>query len=352
MNVAEPLWHNLLNLKRQLKEELACQIVAANQTEFVFLKDVSTCFEPTQNSNQNAHWDWLLTREPLELSGFQTPLNLFDGRAFLHFADSTSAELVQIYRHYIPLAASRFIFKDDSFVIAHAAQSLDGKMCTVNGASQWIGNDANLVHAHRIRALVDGIIVGANTMRNEHPKLSVRHVAGDNPKRIVLCNSTEGFSEQDLQNTMVICGEHTHASAEGARSGSSPDMLQIACDSAGNFDITSIRQKLAQAGIYAIMLEGGPCTINQFIQGRGVDWLQIHVAPILFGSGKSIYECESIDCVADALHLQNTCVAQMGDAVMLSGQVPAANKSVPTARDSVPTAETRAPTNTGSGSDN
>lgn len=318
MNVAEPLWHNFLNLKQQLKQAVACEVIALNASDMVVSKDVETGLQDSEN------WDIFLLRKPADIEGFQTAQSLFDGKAWLCFKEGLNRELQSIYRHYIPLAASRFIFRKDSFLVAHAAQSLDGKMCTVNGASQWIGNDANLVHAHRIRALVDGIIVGANTMRNEHPKLSVRHVAGDNPKRIVLCNSTEGFDPQDLHNTIVICGEDTHASkACQLSSDESQQLIQVPCDGAGRVSVTSIRQKLAQAGIHSVMLEGGPCTINQFIQQGGVDWLQIHIAPILFGSGKSIYECESIDCVADALHLNNTCFAQMGDATMLSGEIPA-----------------------------
>lgn len=317
MNVAEPLWQNLLNIKKQLQKAAPGYAIAVNEIQFRCYDTATDLFQSEQN------WDLVLTREPQDFSGYQKAMPLFNGRAFLYFARSISTEQQQIYRHYIPLAVSHFIFHEDSFLIAHAAQSLDGKMCTVNGASQWIGNDANLVHAHRIRALVDGIIVGANTMRNEHPKLSVRHVAGEDPKRIVLCNSLEGFSERDLHNTIVICSENSSLNQHrNENTDSGPEFVQIASNDSGKLDVTSIRQKLAQMGIQSIMLEGGPCTINQFIQYGGVDWLQIHIAPILFGSGKSIYECESIDCVADALHLQNTCMTQMGDATMLSGEVP------------------------------
>jgi riboflavin-specific deaminase-like protein len=319
MNVSNLLWQNLLELKLRLKTPARQSCIAINESSFAIAEATDLiCDSAYLNGEQP--WQLLLSKTPLTLSGFQSPHGIFNGRAFMLFREGISAELSNVLKHYIPLAVSRFIFSEESFLIAHAAQSLDGKMCTLNGASQWIGNEANLIHAHRIRALVDGIIVGARTMRNEHPKLSVRHVEGENPKRIVLCNSIEGFNQDDLVNTIVVCGERVPAKKTSAN-GYQGQVIQLPSNDQGKFSVADLRQRLNELGIRSLMLEGGPETVNQFIQQDGIDWLQLHIAPILFGSGKSIYECKKIECVAEAVTLYNTISTQMGDAVMLSGEL-------------------------------
>lgn len=319
MKVSELLWSNLLNLKQSLKESEAFSVIAINEATFALAEDVaSLSVDPKPRYIQESQWDVILTKSYCELEGFQQADAIFNERAFVLFRDGLSDDILQILKHYIPLTASRFIFHNESFLIAHAAQSLDGKMCTLNGASQWIGNEANLIHAHRIRAMVDGIIVGGNTMRNEHPKLSVRHVAGENPKRIVLCNSLDGISAEDLNDTIVVCGEGTPVSlAENL----DITCIQLACDGSGKVDVAALKQALYEKDLHSVMLEGGPGTVNQFIHQGAVDWLQLHIAPILFGSGKSIYESQSIKCVADALTLDNASFVQMDNAIMMSGEL-------------------------------
>ncbi len=72
----------------------------------------------------------------------------------------------QMIRTYAPYClASRYAKSwQRAFSVSHFAQPLDGRIATVDGHSQWIGGPGNLTHAHRIRALCDGILIGAKTM--------------------------------------------------------------------------------------------------------------------------------------------------------------------------------------------
>ena len=73
-----------------------------------------------------------------------------------------------------------------SFTVSHFAQSLDGRVATDFGDSRQIGCAENLVHAHRMRALCDGILIGATTLRVDRPALNVRYAEGPDPARIVV----------------------------------------------------------------------------------------------------------------------------------------------------------------------
>jgi len=108
-----------------------------------------------------------------------------------------NAAQFDFFINYLPFCFNYFkaIQNHKTYVISHFAQSLDGKIATNSGHSKWIGNEQNLIHAHRMRALCNGILIGANTLKKDKPMLTVRHVEGDDPVKIVLCNSCQDFIE-------------------------------------------------------------------------------------------------------------------------------------------------------------
>jgi RibD C-terminal domain len=75
---------------------------------------------------------------------------------------------------------------DDLVVVAQIGQSLDGRIATASGHSKYINGAAGLVHLHRLRSLVDVVIVGIGTALVDNPQLTVRLVEGPNPARIVI----------------------------------------------------------------------------------------------------------------------------------------------------------------------
>jgi len=84
---------------------------------------------------------------------------------------------------YGPLRVGRV---DDLMVVAQLGQSIDGRIATASGHSKYINNAAGLDHLHRLRALVDAVVIGVGTALNDDPQLTVRRVAGPNPARVVI----------------------------------------------------------------------------------------------------------------------------------------------------------------------
>src|SRR5437868_5475957 len=75
---------------------------------------------------------------------------------------------------------------DDLVIVGQIGQSLDGRIATESGHSKYINGPGGLAHLHRLRALVDVVVVGVGTALADDPQLTVRHVAGPNPARVVI----------------------------------------------------------------------------------------------------------------------------------------------------------------------
>src|SRR5499427_9991160 len=75
---------------------------------------------------------------------------------------------------------------DDLVVVGQLGQSLDGRIATNSGHSQYINCPAGLDHLHRLRALVDAVVIGVGTALADDPQLTVRRVSGPNPARVIL----------------------------------------------------------------------------------------------------------------------------------------------------------------------
>src|SRR5690349_18726706 len=76
--------------------------------------------------------------------------------------------------------------KDDLVVVGQFGQSIDARIATPTGHSHYINGTAGLAHLHRLRALVDAVVVGIGTAVADDPLLTVRHVAGPSPARVVI----------------------------------------------------------------------------------------------------------------------------------------------------------------------
>ncbi len=77
-----------------------------------------------------------------------------------------SNDEISMLSTYLPYALLPYFSKKYSkcYAITHFAQTLDGRIASFSGDSKWIGNDENLVHAHKMRALCDAILIGAKTL--------------------------------------------------------------------------------------------------------------------------------------------------------------------------------------------
>ena len=233
---------------------------------------------------------------------------------------------------YLPLcnAAAR-----GPLTIGHLGQSLDGHIATSSGDSDYVTGPENLLHLHRMRALCDAVIVGAETVAMDDPQLTVRRCAGDNPVRIVLdphlrLRSAHGVFTDGASETLLVCDER-HLRHAGQQFGDA-ELVGVPIGEDG-LDLQSLLTALHARKLQSIFVEGGGRTVSAFLVQDLLDRLQIAVAPLVTGTGRPGIHLPPKNRLADCLVLSPRVFA-MGDDILFDCDLRSAASSTTTAQPS------------------
>ena len=188
--------------------------------------------------------------------------------------------------------------------VAQIGQSLDGRIATESGHSHYVTGPADIRRLHRLRALVDAVVVGAGTIASDNPRLTVRDVEGDNPVRVILDpdgrldQSQRVFRDGAARSLVVRRPEDGLGTAAAANAS---HVLIVPADADGRFDPLVIVQTLRGLGYRRLLIEGGGITISRFLQAGALDRLHVTVAPLLIGSGRPALTLDPILSLQQAL---------------------------------------------------
>jgi diaminohydroxyphosphoribosylaminopyrimidine deaminase/5-amino-6-(5-phosphoribosylamino)uracil reductase len=175
------------------------------------------------------------------------------------------------------------------------AQSLDGAVATATGDSQWISGPESRHLVHRWRSVIDAIMVGSGTALSDDPALTVRHVEGRQPWRIVL--DRKGSLPADLR---LFADEYTERTISVTAANSSPPYADALEKAGGRIinvpetnDHLDLRKLLERLGagvvdvppIQSVMVEGGSGLSTALMRAGLVDRLHLFIAPSLVGGG-------------------------------------------------------------------
>jgi len=211
---------------------------------------------------------------------------------------------------------------DDLVVVGQVGQSLDGRVATATGHSKYINCPAGIEHLHRLRALVDVVVVGVGTALADNPQLTVRQVAGPQPARAVidprgrLGANAKLFADDGVRRLFIT--------TDGSRATPPPGVEVITLPAEdGNIAPSAIVASLAAAGMRRILIEGGADTVSRFIAARCLDRLHVNVAPVILGAGGPGIDLPPLER-ADQAHRMPVRVHKIEDDVLfdcdLSGQ--------------------------------
>ncbi len=179
------------------------------------------------------------------------------------------------------------------YIILKSAVSLDGFIATANNESRWISSEESRLRVHILRSICDAVLIGRNTAEKDNPRLTVRHINGRNPKRVLLDTNLNSpmnlnlFIDDFRENTIVLCAETAAqtAKAETLKS-SGVNILAARLDKNNKIDLVDALLKLSNHfNIGSILVEGGGSIFSSFISKNIFDELQIFISNKILGNG-------------------------------------------------------------------
>lgn len=204
-----------------------------------------------------------------------------------------------VFNIYIPLQVSAFL------TIGQAGQSLDGRIATESGQSHYVTGTADILRLHRLRALVDAVVVGAGTVAADNPRLTVRGPTGSNPVRVILdptsrLNRRAHVFSDGAARTISI-GRRTPAHTTPSTPTGTETIALPVSEPGGAFDPHMILDALHRLGLRRVLVEGGGKTVSAFLQAGALTRLHVTVAPLLIGSGRPAFSLLPVASLSDAL---------------------------------------------------
>jgi len=179
--------------------------------------------------------------------------------------------------------------KSRPYVIISAAMSIDGKIATRTGKSN-LSSKKDLVRIHKLRRSIDAIVVGKNTINVDNPSLTVRHVKGKNPIRVILDSKGSLSPKSKVIKTakkiptILVVSENAPRKVERFVA---KGVRVIRCGK-NKIDLKRLLEILGKKGVKRIIVEGGGTTNWHFFKEKLVDEIAITVTPYVLGGSTAI----------------------------------------------------------------
>ncbi|MBR9917300.1 bifunctional diaminohydroxyphosphoribosylaminopyrimidine deaminase/5-amino-6-(5-phosphoribosylamino)uracil reductase RibD [bacterium] len=217
------------------------------------------------------------------------------------------------------------------FITLKIAQTVDGFLAAADGDSQWISGKQSRKKVHEWRAEYDAVMVGRTTAMVDNPGLTVRHVKGRQPKRIVidgpfeLPRSLNLFSDKHEKKTIILTWNKKASQDEA------DPMLKVLAQNyfrgeiiqtpklEGHVDLREAFKMLGQNGISSILVEGGQQLSSALIKQGLVDKLCVFIAPKLLGAGTRSVLNIGINKMNEIAELKEVGWEKVGDDMLLTG---------------------------------
>ena len=183
-----------------------------------------------------------------------------------------------------------------SMIVLSAAMTLDGKIGQRN-KKVVLSSKSDKIRVHKLRSKFDAILVGKNTVEQDDPLLTVRHVKGKNPIRIILdshgtIKNTSKIIKTAKNIPTIIVTSQLVSKRNFSRLKNLP--LDVIVCGKNQVDIRKLVPILCKKGIKKILLEGGGTSNLSFLKNNLINEIIITITPFVLGSEKSVNLFEGI----------------------------------------------------------
>ncbi len=214
------------------------------------------------------------------------------------------------------------------FVTLKAAVTLDGKIATRTGDSKWITGREARTETHRMRDESDAILVGIGTVLADDPQLTVRHIEGRDPVRVVLdaglrtppTAAVLDPGRTSSADTLIFHAHDADPSRREALTAPGVELIPVSHDSRG-VDLNEVLKVLGQRDIVRLLVEGGSRVHGAFLDMGLADRAAIFIAPRILGDPEAIPFAagSGIDSIERAWRLVRTQLRVLGSDWLVCG---------------------------------
>jgi len=203
------------------------------------------------------------------------------------------------------------------------AQTLDGRIATKTGSSRWISGPGARVEAHALRAAHAAILVGIGTVLADDPALTVRHVPGNNPLRVVVDSKLRTpYNAQALRTAPWVLA--TAVPPDDPRrwrfGGCSGTVLHLPGPD-DTVDLGALFDWLGRSGDPSVLVEGGSRIITACLHRQLAHAVAVFLSPKVVGGGIPAVVDLGFHSLSSAIHLRNVDLRVLGPDALLRGRV-------------------------------
>lgn len=206
------------------------------------------------------------------------------------------------------------------------AQTLDGRIATRTGNSQWIGGPESLRMAHELRATHDAVLVGAGTVIADNPRLTTRLVEGRSPLRVIADSRLRIPLDANVVRdraapTLIATTQHASSVRRREFQLAGAEVAIVTANRDGRVDVHALVDALARRGVASLLVEGGAGIITAMLRARLADRLVVCIAPRILGQGIEAVGDLGIERLGDAMELRAMTLTRCGDDFVLDGEL-------------------------------
>jgi len=214
-------------------------------------------------------------------------------------------------------------------IVFKAAMTLDGKVATHTGDSQWISGESSRLRAHRWRAQADAVAVGIGTAAVDDPMLTARVEGAERqPRRVVFDSEARLSPRSQLVRSalevplILVCSRAAPRSRTEALEAAGVEVV-IATGANEAARISSALDELGARDIQSVLLEGGPHLAGAFFDGNEIDEVRLFVAPLLAGGrgARAPVEGQGVEAIGAARRALATSVERIGEDVLITARL-------------------------------
>ncbi len=222
----------------------------------------------------------------------------------------------------------KYITRGVPFVTLKIAQTLDGKIATSSGESQWITGKKAREEGHRLRDANDAILVGINTILRDNPSLTTRILNGRDPVRVILDSrlriplSAKVITQKSASKTIMATLATAARTKIKKLLSAGVDVLLVKPDR-GRVDLHDLMVQLGKREIISVLVEGGAEVHASALKAGIADKVVLFVAPMLMTGADSLCAIGGISParLSKAIRLRDLIARFVGEDIMVEGYI-------------------------------